>query len=70
MKPTLYDLSPEERDALLAFAAQHGRYWKKALLDGWLVARYPGPLQRIRNSFGPVWLDQLRLPNEARKEQP
>ena len=60
--PQLAELNEEERTALLAFAAEHGRCWKSKLLLGWEHAAYPGPLQAIRNNFGPGWLRRLRLP--------
>lgn len=58
-RPSLADLTPEQRDALIAFAQEHGRNWKAALISGWLRAAFPGYLQQIRNSFGPEWLTKL-----------
>lgn len=58
-RPSLADLTPEQRGALIAFAQEHGRNWKATLLAGWLRAAFPGYLQQIRNSFGPEWLMKL-----------
>jgi hypothetical protein len=49
-------LTNEQEAALIAFAALHGRRWKSVLAEGWQRAAYPGPLQEIRNQFGPSWL--------------
>lgn len=43
-------------DALVAYAREHGRNWKAKLLDDWAQARTVGPLQEVRNQFGPTWL--------------
>jgi len=61
---SLADLQPDECAALLDFARANGRCWKSKLNKGWLVAKYPGPLQAIRNRLGPTWLRELRLPRE------
>jgi hypothetical protein len=55
------DLTPEQTAAIEAFAQEHGghqaqRKWREALSDGWMRAAYPGPLQQVRNQFGPMWL--------------
>jgi hypothetical protein len=60
--PTVNELTEEERAALLAFAKEHGRTWKSKLLLGWETAKYPGPLQALRNNYGPEWLRLLKLP--------
>lgn len=60
MTASLDKLTSEQREALLHFRDQHGRSWKNQLLDGWLRAAYPGPLQQIRNSLGPEWLSKVR----------
>ena len=60
-KPSLSDLTPAQAEALLAFAKAHGTGWKDTLLTGWLRAAYPGPLQQIRNTYGPVWLDGVEV---------
>ena len=49
-------LTPEQEQALSDFVAENGKNWKKILADGWLRAAYPGPLQQVRNQFGPSWL--------------
>lgn len=46
----------EQLTALREYASEHGRNWKSALLDDWMYARVPGPLQQVRNNFGPKWL--------------
>lgn len=60
-KPTLDDLNPDEREALLEFARSHGTFWKSRLLAGWERAAFPGPLQVIRNRLGPSWLVRVRV---------
>ena len=47
--------------AVLAFAAAHGRCWKRELSNGWVHARYPGDLQVARNTLGPGWLARVTL---------
>ena len=58
------DLTPEELQALQAYAAEHGRYWKQALRDDWYgnSGRDTGVLRQIRNTFGPSWLITFTLP--------
>jgi hypothetical protein len=58
------DLTPEQLAALRAYAAEHGRTWKSQLNDDWMNGRASGPLQQIRNQFGPSWLLRFRLPKE------
>jgi len=58
-RPSLAELTPEQREALITFARKHGRGWKAALVAGWLRAAFPGYLQQIRNDFGPEWLAKL-----------
>lgn len=57
---SLDELSAEQRSALSNFRQQHPRNWKSKLLDGWMRAAYPGPLQQIRNSLGPEWLSKVK----------
>ena len=57
--PAFSDLNAEQRLALLMFRLKNGQSWKGKLADGWLVAKYPGPLQQIRNDFGTHWLADL-----------
>lgn len=57
------NLTPDQLNALRAFAAEHGRNWKSKLLAGWLRAAYPGPLQQVRNSHGPTWLAGFKFPS-------
>ena len=62
MKNTYDPLTPEEVAALTSFAAYAGRYWKQELRDAWMNASMPGLLHKLRNSHGPSWLEQYRLP--------
>ncbi len=55
----------DERAALELYAATHGRYWKRRLLDDWTNGRTVGELQRIRNSRGPSWLLQHYTPRKG-----
>lgn len=56
----LDELNPNQRIAICDFRETHGRQWKSKLHAGWLVAKWPGLLQQVRNSFGPEWLDRVR----------
>ena len=62
---TLGEPTLEQWAALKAYAREHGRTWKSRLLDDWTYARTSGPLQQLRNSFGPRWLLLVRI-NEPR----
>jgi hypothetical protein len=59
LKPTL-----EQLTALQTYALEHGRTWKSQLNDDWMNGRASGPLQQVRNQFGPSWLIRFRLPKE------
>lgn len=65
MKPAPKALTPEQLEALTAYAAEHGRTWKDSLRTDWYYARRPGALQQIRNEFGPTWLMTFKFPKEA-----
>ena len=58
-------LSEEQIDALRAYRDQHGRRWKSRLLSEWLSSTGDeGPeLRQVRNTFGPSWLLNYRLPD-------
>lgn len=56
--------TPEQLAALEVYAAEHGRTWKAQLNDDWMNGRASGPLQQVRNQFGPSWLIRFRLPKE------
>ena len=56
----LSELEPQEREAIIQFRQEHGRRWKHQLLQGWMRAAFPGPLQRIRNNYGPEWLVRVK----------
>lgn len=71
---SLPPLNSEEVEALTSFARHHGRKWKQALRDiYWYNARlWTGPdgtnsrigsiLHGLRNSHGPSWLAEFKLP--------
>jgi hypothetical protein len=53
--------TPEQIEAVTAFARLHGRYWKARLRDAWMTGDYEGfersdLLQQVRNTAGPSWL--------------
>lgn len=71
-KPVITDLRPDQQLALVAFAKKHGRTWRGKLLDCWWVGACPGmtpeewaPLQQIRSTHGPAWIDKLPDTNLA-----
>lgn len=53
---TVKDLNGEQAAAIVAFAMDNGRTWKEALRTAWMNGKCSGPLQEIRNAFGPSWL--------------
>jgi len=55
------DLTIEQAEALTQFRLKNGPKWREKLLEGWMVAAYPGALQQIRNQFGPKWLANLKI---------
>ncbi len=66
-------LPPAEHQAIVHFAARHGRRWKSELREAWMTGIYCDPavdsatLQRIRNTYGPSWLIKCRVPTELRR---
>lgn len=61
MKKVKPQPSPEQLQALQAFADKKGRSWKQALSDAWMNGsddREPNGhlLRQLRNQFGPSWL--------------
>lgn len=64
---SLNDLTPDQREALIAYAKEKGRMWKSRLREDWFRAdaRIRGEsspeLQQIRNQRGPRWLNSVRL---------
>lgn len=54
-------LTTEQLAALQQFAAAHGRAWKADLRYDWSAGRSTGPLQEVRNTFGPSWLATFTL---------
>jgi hypothetical protein len=62
--------TPEQLQALQAFAKRHGFTWKHKLSTYWITgqdANEPdgGLLRQVRNEFGPSWLTRFSLPKEA-----
>jgi hypothetical protein len=62
--PEKQELTAEQLAALRNYADTHGRTWKAQLNHEWMTGTSRGLLQQIRNSFGPTWLVQFRLPKE------
>ncbi len=61
-------ITPEQHQALRAFAQQHGRTWKSHLRRLWMKASAPPILHALRNTHGPRWLMKYRpWPDAARK---
>ena len=66
-------LTAEQIQALANFAKANGRNWKQALRDAWMAGGYDattgsyidGPLQNLRNTFGPSWLTGFSLKQVA-----
>ncbi|WP_371411696.1 hypothetical protein, partial [Paracoccus sp. SY] len=59
-------LTVEEREALRAFAAEHGRCWKAELRQQWMNASASPVLHSLRNRLGPSWLVRFRLDRRAK----
>lgn len=64
-RPSLSDLTPEQRQALVDFRRQYGNNWKYKLLGMWANGHDErlnngALLRRIRNNFGPSWLSNLK----------
>ena len=59
------DQTPEQIAALRAYRDRHGKRWNSRLLAEWLSATgEEGPeLRHVRNTFGPSWLLDYRLPD-------
>jgi hypothetical protein len=56
----------EQLNAIIRFAAEHGRTWKAQLRDCWMTGNYVGfvgsnLLQQVRNRLGPSWLVKFNL---------
>jgi hypothetical protein len=58
------ELTAEQLAALRSYADEHGRTWKAQLNYEWMSGTASGPLQQIRNAFGPSWLVRFSLPKE------
>lgn len=76
-KEVLPALTDRQLAALRAYAAENGRNWKEKLRTDWLFSRarvlrtrdplndeYRAPLQQVRNTFGPAWLNTFQFPPE------
>lgn len=57
-------LTEEQVAAIRAYAKKHGRFWKQQLNLDWMYARTTGTLQELRNTHGPSWLVDYKLPKE------
>lgn len=58
----LDELTADQRQIFLQFVKeqeQQNRPWKIKLLNDWLQERYSGPVQFIRDRYGPQWLNRL-----------
>jgi hypothetical protein len=57
--------TPEQISALQAYRNRYGRRWKSRLLAEWLSSTGDeGPeLRQVRNTHGPSWLLDYRLPD-------
>lgn len=63
----------EQLEALQRYASANGRCWKSQLRDAWMAGGYDtqtghyigGPLQQLRNAFGPSWLTSFSLRKAA-----
>ncbi len=61
-------LTPEQFAALQRYAEKHGRCWKSRLSSDWANGRDAEQLdgaylRQIRNTCGPAWLMDFRMPN-------
>ena len=69
--PQTSDLTPEQADAIVAYAAENGPHWKDKLRGDWSRAAakvwraspydYRAELQQVRNRFGVHWLNRMKL---------
>ncbi|GGB09149.1 hypothetical protein GCM10011491_41390 [Brucella endophytica] len=59
-------LTPEQSAAIADFAAEHGRKWKSELRELWMRAAAPAILHRLRNTHGPSWLVDFKLPKPSK----
>ena len=64
------EITPEQLDAVKAYAHDHGISWKEELRYDWMRSgsHWSGPyhlLQQIRNLHGPRWLVDFRLNPET-----
>lgn len=61
-------ITPDEEAQLKMFAKIEGRRWKDSLMYEWWLRGLPVPgfplLYGLRNSHGPMWLSEYKLPKE------
>lgn len=63
--PSLDDVTPDQREALINFRTKNGPDWRAKLNDHWFRGtddRQPdgGLLRQVRNQRGPSWLHNLK----------
>lgn len=58
----LDELTSEQRQTLLTFIQSQSKdqSWKVQLLNDWLQGRESGPMQFIRDLYGPQWLERVQ----------
>jgi hypothetical protein len=61
-RDTLPALTQAQIAVLQDFARANGRNWKSALRDLWMRAAAGPTLHDLRNTHGPSWLANFRLP--------
>ena len=55
-------LTDEQRREIERLMARHGRRgWRRALHIAWERASASAPLQQLRNTHGPAWLNRVRI---------
>jgi hypothetical protein len=60
-KPSLDDLTPEQRAAFLAFVKDHKHDYKWELSLAWMKGTDTPELRQIRNTLGPSWLAGIHV---------
>jgi hypothetical protein len=59
----LDELTPDQRQSFLQFVKEQeeqNSLWKIQLLNDWLQERDSGPMQFIRDRYGPQWLNRIQ----------
>jgi|GEM_PF-1554838 len=69
------ELSDEQQEAILIYAAEKGDNWKEQLSSSWEKGTYNWNhsdkshlLQEVRNQFGPSWLADVCIPEVIKYE--